>query len=411
MKNNPFQRAERRRAKLRLGVIGPAGSGKTFSALQIAMGLGGTIAIIDTEHGSAELYAHLCVYDVATLSPPFTPKRYLELIHFAEKSYDIVIVDSLSHAWAGEGGLLEMHGNISGNSYTAWKTVTPHHLKLVEAMLQSPAHIIATMRSKTEYVLEENERGKKVPRKVGMAPVQRAGMDYEFTTVFDLNDTHFAKTSKDRTGLFDGDVFQPSPKTGEALLEWLNSGGEPVERAIVEEKPEPKKPEPEKPKTVTKPEPKKASVNPKDKLATIKAKKAAWAVFLEHADKDADVAKANMKSIVDKPSSKYTVGDIVALRKWLVGKIADKKEAASPDEKVVTETPVAEDDLPFDAPTPAPDKVEPAKSATERLQEEKEKLQNPTPITTPEKVTCPTCGLGFSGGHPPTCPDCGEALS
>ena len=227
-----FRKAERKKAKLRLGLVGPAGSGKTYGALLVAMGLGGRIAMIDTENGSGDLYAGLGDYDVCTLSAPYTVQKYLTAIQDAERAgYDVLIIDSLSHAWAGEGGLLDQQGKIAdsgrGNSYTAWRQVTPWHNKLVEAMLSSSCHIIATMRAKTEYVMEENDRGKKEPRKVGMAPVQRDGMDYEFGVVFDLAANHSAQVSKDRTSLFDGRVFQLSKETGETLRAWLETGAEP----------------------------------------------------------------------------------------------------------------------------------------------------------------------------------------
>lgn len=227
-----FRKAERKKAKLRLGLVGPAGSGKTYGALLVAMGLGGRIAMIDTENGSGDLYAGLGEYDVCTISAPYEVQKYLAAIKDAERAgYDVLIIDSLSHAWAGEGGLLDQQGKIAdsgrGNSYTAWRQVTPLHNKLVEAMLSSSCHIIATMRAKTEYVMEENDRGKKEPRKVGMAPVQRDGMDYEFGVVFDLAANHSAQVSKDRTSLFDGRVFQLSKETGETLRTWLETGAEP----------------------------------------------------------------------------------------------------------------------------------------------------------------------------------------
>jgi hypothetical protein len=225
-----FRKAERKKAKLRLGLVGPAGSGKTYSALQVAFGIGGKIALIDTENGSGDLYSHLGDYDVCTLEAPYTVQKYLVAIEQAERlKYDIIIIDSLTHAWAGDGGLLDQQGKIadsSRNSYTAWRTVTPLHYKLIDAMLTSKSHIIATMRSKTEYALQEDERGKKVPVKIGMAPVQREGMDYEFSLVFDLDVKHNALASKDRTSLFDGQIFKLSMTTGEILKEWLESGAD-----------------------------------------------------------------------------------------------------------------------------------------------------------------------------------------
>lgn len=229
-----IHRATKRRAKLRLGMSGPAGSGKTYSALKIASGLGGRIGMIDTEHGSGDLYADLLPegYDVLTLSPPFTPARYVEAIHALEDiGVSTIIVDSLTHAWSGEGGSLDRQGRIadkSGNSWQAWRQVTPEHNALVEMLLQSRCHIIATMRAKTEYVQEKDERtGKQVVRKIGLAPIMRDGIEYEFTTFFELDVHHMAYAGKDRTRLFDGEIFRPDEETGRTLLAWLNSGVEP----------------------------------------------------------------------------------------------------------------------------------------------------------------------------------------
>lgn len=227
-----FRKAERKKAKLRLGIVGPAGSGKTYSSLLIAAGIGGRIALIDTENGSGDLYAgrkEIPEYDVCPISAPYTVPKYLEAIKEAENAgYSVIIIDSLSHAWAGDGGLLDQQGKIAdsgkGNSYTAWRQVTPLHNKLVESILQSPCHIIATMRAKTEYVLETDSKGKQVPKKVGLAPVQRDGMDYEFTVVFDIDLNHNVQVSKDRTATFDGMIFKPGTDTGTTLKAWLETG-------------------------------------------------------------------------------------------------------------------------------------------------------------------------------------------
>ena len=225
-----FNKAQRKKAKLRLGITGPAGSGKTFGALLVAFGLGGKIALIDTENGSGDLYSALGDYDIGYIKAPYTVEKYLQAIHEAENAgYDIIIIDSLSHAWSGEGGLLDQQSRItatskSGNSYAAWRQITPMHNKLIDTMLTSPAHIIATMRSKTEYVQTENERGYKEIRKVGLAPVQREGMDYEFGVVFDLGVNHLASVSKDRTGIFDEQIFKLSQDTGKILRKWLDEG-------------------------------------------------------------------------------------------------------------------------------------------------------------------------------------------
>ncbi len=240
MKPFEIHRATKCRAKLRLGMSGPAGSGKTYSALLIAEGLGGRIGMIDTEHGSGDLYADLLPegYDVLRLEPPFTPGRYIEAIQALEAAgAQTIIIDSLSHAWSGEGGSLDRHGKIadrSGNSWQAWRQVTPEHNALVEAILQSPCHVIATMRAKTEYVQEKDERtGRQIVRKIGLAPVMRDGIEYEFTIFMELDSQHLAHVGKDRTRLFDGQIIRPDSGTGRELLAWLDSGAqEPVRTGL-----------------------------------------------------------------------------------------------------------------------------------------------------------------------------------
>ena len=230
-----FGTATRRKARLRLGIMGPSGSGKSWGALEVAAGLApmDKVFVVDTERGSASLYADKGGFQVCELTDDFSPATYTAAIKAAEGAgAEVIILDSLSHAWEGVGGALDMveaatARSKSGNSYTAWKEVTPAHRALVDAILQSPAHIIATLRVKTEYVIEKDERGKSMPRKVGLAPIQRAGLEYEFSVFLDLNDAHMATPSKDRTGLFDGKVFQLGRDTGAKLKAWLESGAEP----------------------------------------------------------------------------------------------------------------------------------------------------------------------------------------
>lgn len=221
-----FKKAERKHAKCRVALTGPSGSGKTYGALLIAKGMGGKIAVIDTERGSASLYSDLLEFDTLELNPPYSPEAFIEAIHAAEKAgYGTLIIDSMTHEWDGSGGCLEINDNMAnakfkGNTWAAWSETTPRHRAFVDAILQSPCHIIATMRSKTDTVQGE---GKKVV-KIGLKTVQRDGMDYEFTTVLDLtHENKFATASKDRTGLFKESAVITAA-TGKKLLDWLNSG-------------------------------------------------------------------------------------------------------------------------------------------------------------------------------------------
>jgi hypothetical protein len=235
-----FQKAERKKAKLRLGLDGPSGSGKTHSALLIASGLvSGNIFLIDTERDSATLEIGkpgIPEFLHAPLYPPYTPARYQEYIREAiNEGAELIIIDSLSHAWSGNGGVLDMHDKAakaqrSGNSWAAWREVTPEHNALVDTILNTPCHIICTMRTKTAWEVTENDKGKKVPQKIGLKPEQREGMEYEFTSVLDLSlEGHIATSSKDRTSLFDGRHFVPNADTGKELIEWLNAGRDPLE--------------------------------------------------------------------------------------------------------------------------------------------------------------------------------------
>jgi len=219
-----LRKTNRSQAKIRLALQGPSGSGKTYSSLLIAHGLckdWSKIAVIDTENKSADLYAHLGDYNVITLSAPFTPERYAEAIETCENAeMEVIIIDSLSHEWEGDGGILDTHSQMLGNSFTNWSKVTPRHNALVQRMLNSNAHIIATVRSKQEYVLAE-KNGKQVPEKVGMKGIQRDGLEYDFTIVFELDITNSATCTKDRTQQFHKIIpYKLDEKIGERIRMW-----------------------------------------------------------------------------------------------------------------------------------------------------------------------------------------------
>jgi hypothetical protein len=234
-----FTKASRQKARLRLALTGPSGSGKTWGALLLALGLGGKIAVVDTERESASLYSHLADFDTLNLAAPFTPERYIEAIKVAEEAgYDTLIIDSITHEWSGVGGCLELVDQVArakykGNTWSAWNDVTPRHRALIDAILHSPMHIIVTLRSKTETAQTE-ENGRKKVVKLGMKAETRDGFEYEMTVVLDLiHDGHFATATKDRTGLFSDANPQPiTVDTGAQLKAWLEAGAEPpkVER-------------------------------------------------------------------------------------------------------------------------------------------------------------------------------------
>ncbi len=230
-----LRQSERRKAKIKMALQGSAGSGKTYSSLLLAQGLTNgdfsKVAIIDTENGSADLYAHLGNYNVLSLTPPFTPENYIKAIDVCEQAgMEVIVIDSLSQAW---DELLDFHSKLAGNSFTNWAKVTPRQKAFTDRILQCNAHVIATMRTKQDYVLNQKD-GKFIPEKVGLKAVQRDGLDYEFTLVFDVDIKHFVVASKDRTGLFMGKPeFVINQGTGKRILEWCNTGS--IDDAINQE--------------------------------------------------------------------------------------------------------------------------------------------------------------------------------
>lgn len=226
-----LKKAERKKAKIRLGLSGASGFGKTYSALLIAKGLVGSwdkIALIDTENGSGELYSDLGDYNVVTLEAPYSPERYIEAIKMCEQAgMECIIIDSITHEWDGEGGCLDIQNQLGGR-YQDWVKVTPRHNAFIQSILTCKAHVITTVRRKQDYDMVKNDKGKMEVQKVGTKEVTREGFEYELTMNLEIiNDKHMVKASKDRTSLFMGKPeFVPSEKTGEDIRKWCESGAE-----------------------------------------------------------------------------------------------------------------------------------------------------------------------------------------
>lgn len=229
-----FKKATRQASKLRMTLDGPAGSGKTYTALRFAHALasGGKIAYIDTERGSASKYVGESPddikwdFDVLELTQ-FSPEKYTEAIVAAGKmGYSVLVIDSLSHAWEGVGGALDIKQK-AGESWSAWRHVTPIHNRMIDSILASPCHVITTMRSRMEYVQETDALGKVTIRKVGLSPIQRPGMEYEFDIVCDIDWSHVMTVSKSRcSAVADATVEMPGPSFIAPVIEWLNDGAQ-----------------------------------------------------------------------------------------------------------------------------------------------------------------------------------------
>ena len=243
-----FEKVTRKQAKLRMALMGVSGSGKTLGALYIAYGITGDwskIALIDTEHERGRFYAARTdlgtgAFMYATLNPPYTPEKYKALVKEAADlvgTDGVVVVDSFSHAWSNEGGILDIKDRIAAqagkNSYTAWNEAGKEQNKLVNVILAVDCHTIITLRSKMDYVLETNDKGRQTPVKVGLAPVQRDDTEYEFDIVLDIGRNHIATASKDTTFLDKyGEII--TPKLGQQLRAWLDEG---EKRELVTETP------------------------------------------------------------------------------------------------------------------------------------------------------------------------------
>ncbi|MEO6069303.1 MAG: AAA family ATPase [Chitinophagaceae bacterium] len=225
-----LRKATRQKAKIRLGLSAVSGGGKTYSALTIAKGLAGSwdkVAIIDSENFSADLYANLGDYNVLPLSAPFSPEKYIEAIKECEKAeMEVIIIDSITHEWDGKGGCLEIVESLGGK-YQDWAKVTPRHQAFIDAIVQSPCHIITTVRRKQDYEMVKDGNGKVKVEKGGLREITREGFEYELTINLEMNTAHMATASKDRSGLFMGKVaFVPTEQTGELIKNWCDQGEE-----------------------------------------------------------------------------------------------------------------------------------------------------------------------------------------
>lgn len=245
-----IEKAVRRGNKARVALAAPAGGGKTYTALILAKELaeGGDVLVIDTERGSASLYADQFEFQTIKWEPPYDPRELAKLLAEVGRQFSVIVVDSLSHFWMGEGGTLDIVSDAGakakGNTYAGWKEGTPAQTEMVDAMLNCPAHVLVTMRSKTEYVLEQRN-GKNVPTKVGMAPVQRDGIEYEFTVTAEMDVEHRLMVAKSRCSVLEGKVFKAghAAEMGKVLHDWLDGAeAEASTRPPVAAVPDPPRP-------------------------------------------------------------------------------------------------------------------------------------------------------------------------
>ena len=224
-----LKQAKREQVKLRIGLSGASGFGKTFSALLLAYGITNDyskVAVIDTENKSASLYSHLGSYNTLNLEPPYSPENYIKAIEVCEKAkIEVIIIDSITHEWNGKGGCLDIHEKLGGR-FQNWAQITPRHQAFIDKILQANCHVITTTRRKVDYSMDTDNSGKTKVIKHGTKEITREGFEYELTVNFELiNDNHLAKASKDRTGLFmNKPEFVINASTGKKLMAWCNNG-------------------------------------------------------------------------------------------------------------------------------------------------------------------------------------------
>lgn len=233
-----LKQAQREQVKLRIGLSGASGFGKTYSALLLAYGITNNyskVAIIDTENQSASLYSHLGSYNTLSLQPPYAPENYIKAIKVCEDAgMEVIIVDSITHEWNGKGGCLDIHEKLGGR-FQNWAQITPRHQAFIDAILQSKCHVITTTRRKVDYSMDTDNSGKTKVIKHGTKEITREGFEYELTVNLELiNDNHLVRASKDRTGLFmNKPEFVINAATGKKLMRWCNNGKE-LEQAKAE---------------------------------------------------------------------------------------------------------------------------------------------------------------------------------
>lgn len=231
-----IKKANKLAKKLRIGFSAPSGGGKTMSALLCAYGLVGDwdkIVVIDTERESASLYADLGSFSILPLSKPYTPERYINAIRECENAdFEVIIIDSTSHEWNSSGGILEIVADLGGE-YRHWKTVTPRHNAFIDAILTSKCHVFCTTRRKEGYTMTTGEGGKAKVVKLGLEEVQRNDFSYEMDLVFDIEQNHYASSSKDRTMLFpSNESILITEETGKTLRDWAAKGRSMLDDAM-----------------------------------------------------------------------------------------------------------------------------------------------------------------------------------
>ena len=232
------QKAKREKVYAKVALMGSSGSGKSVSSLRLATGMvermkeldalngtTGKILLANTEGSRGKYYASEYDYDIVDLEPPFNPELFVDLINFAvDAKYSVLIIDSSSSEWEGKGGCLELQQQ-AGGTYQAWARVTPRHQKFVDALAYSPIHILSTMRSKDQYEVERDDKGKVAVRKIGLGAKQRDGFEYDFTCTFMIErDTHMAKPEKDNTHIFEHmgmNILDES--CGKKIIDWANA--------------------------------------------------------------------------------------------------------------------------------------------------------------------------------------------
>ena len=237
-----FSPATMEQTKARIALQSPSGNGKTYTALQLAVGLaqGGTVGLIDTENHSASRYARIFAFDQLDFKPPFSPERYrMAIAAAARRAFAVLIIDSISHEWMGQGGVLEMVDAYAaahkGDSHSAWRELTPKHNGFVEELIRYPGHLIVCMRSKTETARQTNPTtGKQEIVKLGLAPIQRDGIEYEFDLVGEIDTRHTLTIIKSRFSAFDSVAYErPGPEVGQLILAQVSDGVEAPEIPVL----------------------------------------------------------------------------------------------------------------------------------------------------------------------------------
>lgn len=232
---NPFTPADKFKMPLKLLMMGPSKTGKTYTALKLAEELArleqGKIALIDTEYGKSALYAPPFSFDMMTLWNNFHPDAYIRAIQDAcAADYKVLIIDSASPMWNADNGILQIVDNSRRGKFGGWSEATPLYRKFLRVLMGAPIHTIVTTRAQSEYQLQKNEKGKDIYVEVGTNPIQHKEFKFEFDVHLMMTTQHTMQVEGTRYSPIDRLEIEDPVWLAQELHAWVTRGDTPKHR-------------------------------------------------------------------------------------------------------------------------------------------------------------------------------------